>query len=218
VRYFLDSESLDPPVPKTAGKVAPPSGGRYRLLARRSARKQPVTQLVKLADRTDADWTAPASLVFKTLSERNTLVLLSDPLTQPMDLVGTPKLHLDFTPNKFDVDLSVTLFEQFANGDYIQLFDPPFEFRASYARDLAGRHLLRAGEQQQLDVTVQRVLGRRIQAGSRLVIAIGIVKRPDRQINYGTGGDVSTESLSDAQIPVRIRWGAGTYFDLPVHH
>ena len=36
---------------------------------------------------------------------------------------------------------------------------PPFEFRASYARDLAHRHLLRAGEQQQLDVTVQRVLG-----------------------------------------------------------
>jgi hypothetical protein len=76
---------------------------------------------------------------------------------------------------------------------------------------------LRAGEQQQLDVTVQRVLGRRIQAGSRLVIAIGIVKRPDRQINYGTGGDVSTESLGDAGTPVRIRWGSGTYFDLPVH-
>ncbi len=71
--------------------------------------------------------------------------------------------------------------------------------------------------QQQLDITVQRILGRRIQAGSRIVIAIGVVKRPDRQINYGTGGDVSTESLADGRIPVRIRWGNGTYFDLPVH-
>jgi putative CocE/NonD family hydrolase len=218
VRYFLDSESLDPPAPKTAGKITAPSGGRYRLLPRRSARKQTVTQLVKLADRTDADWTPPAGLISKTINEPNALILVSDPLTQAMDLVGTPKLHLDFTPNKFDVDLSVTLFEQLANGDYVQLFAPPFEFRASYARDLAQRHLLRAGEQQQLDVTVQRVLGRRIQAGSRLVIAIGVVKRPDRQINYGTGGDVSTETLADARIPVRIRWGAGTYFDLPVHH
>ena len=62
-----------------------------------------------------------------------------------MDLVGTPKLHLDFTPNKFDMDLSVMLYEQLANGDYVQLYDPPFEFRASYAHDLAHRHLLRAG-------------------------------------------------------------------------
>jgi putative CocE/NonD family hydrolase len=218
VRYFLDPESLNPPPPKSAGKIAPPSGGRYRLLLRRSAHKQPVTQLVKLADRTDADWTPPASLISKSLDERNTLILVSDPLAQATDLVGTPKLHLDLTPNKFDFDLSVTMFEQLANGDYVQLFGPPFEFRASYARDLAHRHLLRAGEEQQLDVTVQRVLGRRIQAGSRLVLAIGIVKRPDRQINYGTGGDVSTESLADARIPVRIRWGSGTYFDLPVHH
>ena len=217
VRYFLEAESLSPPAPKPVGKAVPPSGGRYRLVTHRSTRKQTVTQLVKLADRTDSDWTPPQGLVSRSLSERNTLLLVSDPLTQALDVVGMPKLHLDITPNKFDVDLSVTLFEQLANGDYVQLFDPPFEFRASYAHDLAHRHLLHAGEPQQLDVTVQRVLGRRIQAGSRLVIAIGVVKRPDRQINYGTGGDVSTESLADARVPVRIRWGTGTYFDLPVH-
>jgi uncharacterized protein len=218
VRYFLDPQSLDPAPPKTTAKPAAASGGRYRLVPRRSAHKQPVTQLVKLADRTDEDWTSPTSLISKTLSERNTLVLISDPLSQAMDLVGTPKLHLDFTPNKFDVDLAVTLYEQLANGDFVQLFDPPFEFRASYARDRARRHLLQAGVEQQLDVTVQRVLGHRMQAGSRLAIAISVIKRPDRQINYGTGGDVSTESVEDGRIPVRIRWGSGTYFDLPVHH
>ena len=78
----------------------------YRLVTRRSAHKQPVTQLVKLADRTDEDWTPPASLVSKSLNERNTLVLISDPLPHATDLVGTPKLHLDITPNKFDVDLA----------------------------------------------------------------------------------------------------------------
>ncbi len=64
---------------------------------------------------------------------------------------------------------------------------------------------------------MQRVLGSSIQAGSRIVITIAVNKRPDRQINYGTGGDVSTESLEDGHIPLRIRWGGGTYFDLPVH-
>ena len=59
LRYFLDPLSLDPAPPKTAAKVPPASGGRYRLAPRRSAHKLPVTQVVKLADRTDADWTPP---------------------------------------------------------------------------------------------------------------------------------------------------------------
>ncbi|MEJ0004812.1 MAG: CocE/NonD family hydrolase [Steroidobacteraceae bacterium] len=217
VRYFLDPQGLTPAEPKVTARHAAANGGRYRLVLRRSSHKQTVTQLIQLADRTDADWTPPASLIAKSLSERNTLVLVSDPLARTTDLVGTPKLHLDFAPNKFDVDLSVTLYEQLANGDYIQLFAPPFEFRASYARDLAHRRLLRAGEEQELDVTVERVLGRRLQAGSRLVIAIGVIKRPDRQINYGTGGDVSTESIADGRTPLRIRWGNGTYLELPIH-
>ena len=218
MRYYLDPMSLDPAPPKSAAKSAPASGGRYRLVPRRSTHKLPATQLVKLADRSDGDWTPPAGLVQKTLNDHNTLILVSDALTQVTDLAGTPKLHLDFTPNRFDMDLAVVFYEQLANGDYVQLYDPPYEFRASYARDRAHRHLLQAGVEQSLDVVVQRVLGRRIQAGSRIVITIAVNKRPDRQINYGTGGDVSTESLDDGHIPLRIRWGAGTYFDLPVHH
>lgn len=216
VRFYLDPLSLDPAAPKPAGRIIAASGGRYRLVLHRSAHQQPAAQLVRLADRSDADWTPPTTLVHRSLSDRNTLILISDPLRQPTDLAGTPKLHLDFIPNKFDVDLAVVFYEQLANGDYVQLFGPPYEFRASYARDRAHRHLLRAGEQQQLDVTVQRVLGRRLLAGSRIVIALSVVKRPDRQINYGTGGDVSTESMADGRVPVRIRWGNGTYFDLPV--
>ena len=172
---------------------------------------------MRLADRSDGDWTPPAGLVQKSLNDHNTLILVSDPVTQVTDIAGTPKLHLDFTPNKFDMDLAVVIYEQLANGDYVQLYDPPFEFRASYARDRAHRHLLQAGVEQSLEVTVQRVLGRRIQAGSRIVITIAVNKRPDRQINYGSGGDVSTETLDDGHIPLRIRWGSGTYFDLPVH-
>jgi hypothetical protein len=217
-RYYLDPASLDPAPAKATGKPTPPSGGRYRLVARRSTHTQAATQVVKLADRSDGgDWTPPAGLVQKSLNDHNTLILISDPVSQVTDVAGTPKLHLDFTPNKLDMDLAVVFYEQLANGDYVQLYDPPFEFRASYARDRAHRHLLQAGVEQQLDVTVQRVLGRRIQAGSRIVITIAVVKRPDRQINYGTGGDVSTESLDDGHIPLRIRWAGGTYFDLPVH-
>ncbi len=208
LRYFLGAVSGPP-----AG-----AGGRYRLVLRRGVHQKPATQVVKLTDRTDADWTPSVALVTKTLNEPNALILISDPLSHATDLAGSPKVHLDFTPNKFDMDLSVTMYEQLANGDYVQIYDPPFEFRASYAHDRAHRHLLQAGVEQHLDITVERVLGRRLQAGSRLVICISVIKRADRQINYGTGGDVSTESIADGRTPLRIRWGAGTYFDLPVHH
>ena len=57
---------------------------------------------------------------------------------------------------------------------------------------------------------------RRLQAGSRLVVVLGVNKRPDREINYGTGGDVSEESIDDGKIPLRVRWYSDSYIEIPV--
>jgi hypothetical protein len=57
---------------------------------------------------------------------------------------------------------------------------------------------------------------RRLRAGSRLVVVLGISKRPDREINYGTGNDVSEESIADGDLPIRVRWFGDSYIDLPV--
>jgi hypothetical protein len=50
------------------------------------------------------------------------------------------------------------------------------------------------------------MVSHRVQAGSRLAMTVEINKRPDQQINCGSGDDVSEESLEDARAPVRIRW------------
>jgi len=76
--------------------------------------------------------------------------------------------------------------------------------------------LLKAGVRQQVPFHSERLAARRVAAGSRIVVVLGIVKRPDRQINYGTGDDVSEESIEDARIPMKIRWYGGSYVDLPV--
>jgi hypothetical protein len=55
-----------------------------------------------------------------------------------------------------------------------------------------------------------------LQAGSRLVMVLGVDKRPDREINYGTGEDVSEESIADGTDPIKIRWYSGSYIDIPV--
>jgi hypothetical protein len=44
---------------------------------------------------------------------------------------------------------------------------------------------------------------------------LGINKRADEQINYGTGGDVSDESIADASVPLKIRWYGSSYIDIP---
>jgi len=57
---------------------------------------------------------------------------------------------------------------------------------------------------------------RRLAAGSRLVIVLSVVKNPRQQINYGTGKDVSDESVADAGEPLTIRWFARSYVEFPV--
>jgi hypothetical protein len=48
------------------------------------------------------------------------------------------------------------------------------------------------------------------------VLELGINKRPDAQINYGTDADVSDGTLDDAKIPVDIRWYSPSYIDIPI--
>jgi uncharacterized protein len=118
--------------------------------------------------------------------------------------------------NKQDMDLTIALYELLPSGDYVRLFDPMYELRASYAHDRINRQLLRAGERQPLTFKSDRLTARNLQIGSRVVMVLGINKRPDRQINYGTGGAVNEESVDDGRIPMKIRWYSDSYIDLPI--
>jgi hypothetical protein len=137
-------------------------------------------------------------------------------LSKPTALNGLFSGRLDFTVNKMDMDLNITLFELLAGGDYVRLFGPTYELRASYARDRAHRHLLKAGERQELTFKSERMTSRLLQTGSRLVMVLSISKRPDREINYGTGGDVSEESIADGKIPLKIKWYGDSYIEIPI--
>jgi hypothetical protein len=142
---------------------------------------------------------------------------VSDPLAKASTFSGLFSGHLDFEVNKMDMDLNITLYELLPNGDYVRLFSPTYEVRASYAQDRVHRQLLKAGERQKLAFKSERMTSRQLQAGSRIAMVLSIGKRPDREINYGTGGDVSEESLADGKIPIKIRWHSDSYIDIPIH-
>ena len=59
-------------------------------------------------------------------------------------------------------------------------------------------------------------MSRQLQQGSRVVAVLSVIKEPGRQINYGSGKDVSDESIRDAGRPLEIRWYSDSYLDLPI--
>jgi putative CocE/NonD family hydrolase len=192
------------------------SGEGHRLALRKSAKAAFIPQTVNLADRQDAGWTPSTDLISSSLATHNDVMFVSEPFTKITEVNGVLSGRLDFTVNKMDMDLNIMLYELLADGDYIRLFSPTSEIRASYARDRVHRHLLKAGERQELTFRSERMTSRRLQPGSRLVLVLGINKRPDREINYGTGDDVSEETIADGKIPLKIRWHNDSYVDMPV--
>jgi putative CocE/NonD family hydrolase len=202
LRFYLDATA--------------PGGGR-RLTQHKNSNAAFVQQRVNFVDRKDAAWMPSTDLINTSLATHNDVLFASEPLTKPTEFSGLFSGRLDFTVNKMDMDLNIILYERLAGGDYIRLFSPGYEFRASYARDRVHRHLLKAGERQELTFKSERMTSRQLQPGSRLVLVLGINKRPDREINYGTGNDVSEESIADGKIPLKIRWHNDSYIDIPVH-
>ncbi|HMI73271.1 MAG TPA: CocE/NonD family hydrolase [Steroidobacteraceae bacterium] len=192
------------------------SGTNRRLTQHKKTNDAFVQQTVNFVDRTDAAWTPSAGFISRSLAPRHGTIFISEPLAKTTEFNGLFSGRLDFTVNKMDMDLNITLYELLANGDYVRLFSPTYEFRASYARDRTHRHILKAGERQELTFKSERMTSRQLKPGSRLVMVLSINKRPDREINYGTGGDVSEESIADGKIPLKIRWYSDSYIDIPV--
>jgi predicted acyl esterase len=171
---------------------------------------------LSMQDRDAEDKVSVEDLVTRPLLVRNAIVYSSAPLPVAMDLAGEITGRIDLQTNRQDVDLTVTLYELTADDEYVKLFDPAIGFRASYATDRVQRHLLQPGRRQQIPFRSERLTSRRLAAGSRVVLVLGVNKRPDQQINYGAGNDVSEESITDAQPPMRLRWYSSSYVDLPV--
>lgn len=119
-------------------------------------------------------------------------------------LSGDYTANLKFMINKKDVDFVMNLYEQTSEGKIICLNETMQ--RASLVEDRSVKHLLEPGKIQNINIINTFLTCKKINKGSRLIFAIGINKSPNWEINYGTGGDVSSESIKDAKEPVVIKW------------
>jgi len=191
------------------------SGTGFTLSETPGPKEASITHTVNLADRSDVDVNTGGGILDAAIDTSNGITLVSEPLKDAAELVGLLSGHLELIANKRDFDFSIALYESTADGRYFQL--PPYTSRASHAGNVNERRLLTPGKLERLDFASNvRMMGRRLGPGSRLVMVLSIVKNPGQQINYGSGKDVSDESVADAGEPLTIRWLASSYVELPM--
>ncbi|GLQ45940.1 hypothetical protein GCM10007862_09910 [Dyella lipolytica] len=166
--------------------------------------------VVDFTYRGDVDFQPPPGMA----DTRNALVFETEPLKEPLEVDGLFQGRFVVTANKRDFDLSVNFFELTPDGRYLDLAS--YLGRVSYMQDRTHRQLLQPGQPRVLEFQSQTLTSRLLTQGSRIVAVIGVPKVPDIQINYGTGGDVSSESIADAGAPLRIRWSADSYVELGI--
>jgi putative CocE/NonD family hydrolase len=191
------------------------SCGPHRCLTRTRASTPPLVQAVDFADRTTQGHAYyPDPALSDALQVRSGFAFASEPFPRPASVVGTFSGALRVRIDRRDFDFSVSLYELMPDGRALQLSYAIG--RASHARDMGRRELLQPGRWTTIPFERTRMTARRLQAGSRLVVVVDMVKNPLHQLNLGTGRDVSDESIADAAQPLRIEWHPDSVVRIPL--
>ncbi|HXC18221.1 MAG TPA: CocE/NonD family hydrolase, partial [Holophagaceae bacterium] len=171
-------------------------------------------QTVDFTDRaTQNNYFTPLILLDK-LDSSNGLVFETAPFDHDFSIDGSFAGSLTAAIDKQDMDVSIAFYQQMPDGKYFYL--TRYLGRASYAQDRGHRQLLKPGVKTTLPLNETSITSRKIVKGSRLVIVLNVNKHPYDEINYGSGGNISDESMKDAGKPLQIRWFNDSYITVPV--
>ncbi|MBP6798880.1 MAG: esterase, partial [Luteimonas sp.] len=194
----------------------PAMSGSFHSLSRMApAKAAHLRQTIDLADRaTQQDARYPFPIVRPSLPVDSGLVFATEPFAQPVSVTGAIAGELRLRINKRDFDYNIALYELMADGRAMQLAYAIG--RASHARDMATRRLLVPGEWTTLPIERTRMTSRRLSAGSRLVVVVGVLKDASHEVNMGTGGTVADESAADGGVPLTVDWHGDSAIRLPV--
>lgn len=187
----------------------------HQLVNSKPGRKRSLLQVVDLADRKifNNDY-YPDPIIRNQLGRRTGLYYISEPFDKPIVVNGSFYGKLRAVINKKDMNIGVTLYEVTPEGQYFEL--SYFLGCASYAKDPTRRQLLKPGRVEEIPFTATRLVSRQLSKGSRLLVVLDIDKNPFAEINYGTGKDVSRETIADAGAPLRIHWENDSYICVPI--
>jgi len=192
------------------------SDGLYSLVNQQPPSDSVVTHEVDLADRVKFHnfHVRPTSIIEAgPLTYITEAIFTSQPFEAPTVISGSFTGELTVVINKKDFDLGIVVYEAMADGKLFYLGDALH--RASYGQDPTKRRLLSPGKPESVKFETTFV-SRQMQPGSHLLVLLDASKNPMAQVNYGTGQDVSDESVKDAGDPLRIEIRSGSYFQVPL--
>lgn len=195
--------------------LTPARTGERHALSATPQSKATTALTVDLAERTKQDpFNEYGKIVTHAIDAWTGLVFASAPFARDTQINGLFRGDLDVVANKRDFDFEIDVYEQQPDGSYFQLSH--YMARASYVQARSTRHLLTPGERTRLRFTAGRTTSRQLRKGSRLIVVLSVIKNPFVQINYGSGRDVSDETIQDAGAPLKLEWFGDSSITVPV--
>lgn len=145
----------------------------------------------------------------------NSLYFESEILEKDITVSGNLSGIFNVSINKKDFDPKTLLYQVQPDGKIFLL--STHLTRASYAKNNSKRHLLKPGKKEQIPIKNSFFISKKIEKGSKLVLLVGVNKNKSWQVNYGTGKNVSDETIKDAGEPLEIKWYNDSYVEIPVY-
>ncbi|WP_418637717.1 CocE/NonD family hydrolase, partial [Winogradskyella sp.] len=161
-----------------------------------------ITQSVDFTDRTleaENNYYMP-EIINDSLALSNGFSFITEAFKEAVEFNGSYFGELKLLINKKDLDCSIVVYEQTPEGKYFKLTQQ-FIGRASLAKDIEKRQLLTPNRIVSFPFTNVRMTSKKLKKGSRLVLVLNVNKHPHEQVNYGSGKDVSDETILDAGEP-----------------
>lgn len=171
---------------------------------------------VDFKERSDADelLNLKYDIIENNLYNKNNLIFTTDTFKNSFVFSGNFSGKLKFSVNKKDVDIYAHLYELMSDGKYFLL--STYLGRASYSKNSIERKLLTPDKKEVLYIKNNEFVSKKIEKDSKLVLVVGVNKSPLYQINYGTGKDVSDETIADAKEPLEIKWYNDSCIEIPI--
>jgi len=191
------------------------SGSFYAANSKKPAEKEYLLQKIDYADReiSTNDY-YPDPIIRKEIDTTSGFRFISEPLKEPLIVNGSFLGELKISINKKDVDLGVTVYEIMSNGEYFHL--SYYIGRASYSKDIEKRNLLEPNTIETISFSNTHLVSKKLSKGSRILIVVDVNKNPFSQLNYGTGKEVSEETIKDAAEPLEVKWYTDSFIKIPV--
>jgi len=157
----------------------------------------------------------PLKILDNVFTPKSQTTFISNKFEEDFEINGSFTGNIDLAINKKDLDISIELYEFTKDNEYFAL--STYLGRASYAKNKSKRNLLKPNKKESIPIKNSSFTSKLIKKGSRLLVVLSVNKNPYWQINYGTGKDVSSETIKDGNIPLKIKWMNSSTIKVPIY-